>query len=916
MPQPPLRQPDSEVQVAHVERVVLDELAAGLHLVAHEEREDLVGLDGVRELHALHVALRGIHRRRVEFLGVHFAEALETIDAHALAAACVDGREQVREVRHVLRRAVLLQRRDLARLAEVVVHGEAHALQRGHLLAQEGGAVDLQPAERHLVRRMEHLHLGGGEVERRRHLLLEFRDARLERRLVLEVLERRRVAGTAHDHVARHEAVRVTAVQQLLRGEAAPRNGPHRRLDLGQEFQQPARRLLVERLAVRAPHGHVVEAEEEDARVHLAVRQHVLALLLALHLVERRLGEVDVAALDELGHLAVEERQQERADVRAVHVGIGHDDDLVVAGLRDVPFLREAAADGRDERADLVVREHAVDARLLDVQHLAAQGQDRLDRTVASGLGGTAGGIALHEEEFGLGGVAAGAVAQLARQGKAVHHTLAARVLAGLARRLAGAVGEQRFLDDRLRDGGVLLEVGEQLVADDARHDAIHLAVAELRLRLALELRLGHLHAHDHGQALAHVVAGELFLLLDELVVDAVLVDRGGERAAEARQVRAALHRVDVVAVRLLDRGVGVGVLHRHLGHDRVGAVEARDLLLALEVHDGGDRRLVRVQVRDELIDAALVVERLLVVALALVVLEVDLHAPVEEGELAQAVAEDLPLEGVAGEDRVVGEERHLRARLVAAFAHDRERLRDVAARELNVVDLAVALHLHLHPVGERVHARDAHAVEAARDLVVRAVELAARVEDGQHDLDGGAVLRRVHVHGNAAPVVRHAQRAVRVDLHVDERAVARQRLVDRVVHHLVHEMVVAALARVADVHGGALAHRLHPLQYLDVGGVVAPRLRRLRRRLVRRVLVHIRLFFGHVFPSKIVKRGLYHIARAHARQMVGRGMYNFRQLPSLFATCGGNYSSIVATESLIAFVIGHSLLSCGCLHG
>ena len=129
MPQPPLRQPDSEVQVAHVERVVLDELAARLHLVAHEEREDLVGLDGVRELHALHVALRGIHRRRVEFLGVHFAEALETIDAHALAAACVDGREQVREVRHVLRRAVLLQRRDLARLAEVVVHGEAHALQ-------------------------------------------------------------------------------------------------------------------------------------------------------------------------------------------------------------------------------------------------------------------------------------------------------------------------------------------------------------------------------------------------------------------------------------------------------------------------------------------------------------------------------------------------------------------------------------------------------------------------------------------------------------------------------------------------------------------------------------------------------------------------------------------------------------------
>jgi hypothetical protein len=80
----------------------------------------------------------------------------------------------------------------------------------------------------------------------------------------------------------------------------------------------------------------VLGAELEEDAVELVVVVDVLLTFLALDLVERRLGDVDVAALDEALHLAVEEREQEGADVGAVHVGVGHDDDLVVAGLGGV----------------------------------------------------------------------------------------------------------------------------------------------------------------------------------------------------------------------------------------------------------------------------------------------------------------------------------------------------------------------------------------------------------------------------------------------------------------------------------------------------------------------------------------------------------------------------------------------------
>ena len=59
---------------------------------------------------------------------------------------------------------------------------------------------------------------------------------------------------------------------------------------------------------------------------------------------------IEVAAFDQLRHLPVEEGQQQRADMRAVNVSVGHDDDLVVAQLSDVELVAtDAGAQRRDQ---------------------------------------------------------------------------------------------------------------------------------------------------------------------------------------------------------------------------------------------------------------------------------------------------------------------------------------------------------------------------------------------------------------------------------------------------------------------------------------------------------------------------------------------------------------------------------------
>jgi hypothetical protein len=112
--------------------------------------------------------------------------------------------------------------------------------------------------------------------------------------------------------------------------------------------------------------------------------------------------------------------------------------------------------------------------------------------------------------------------------------------------------------------------------------------------------------------------------------------------------------------------------------------------------------------------------------------------------------------------------------------------------------------------------------VQTAGDGVGIAVELAARVQHGEHHLDCGLLLDGVHADRDAAPVVDDADAAIGLQDDVDAGGEARHRLVDRVVDDLPDQVVQATLTRGTDVHAGPLADRLEPLENGDRRRVVA----------------------------------------------------------------------------------------------
>src|SRR5262249_32581157 len=190
------------------------------------------------------------------------------------------------------------------------------------------------------------------------------------------------------------------------------------------------------------------------------------------------LCDEEMPGLDDLLVVPVEEREQQGPDVRPVDVGVAHEDDRVVAELREVlVVLPDARAEGGDEQLDLLRGEHLVEPGLLDVQDLSPERQDRLVPTVASLLGGAAGGVALDDEELGERRVALLAIGELPREPAPVERPLATREVLRLPRRLAHAGGLEALEHDPPRLVRMLFEVEREAVVPEGLDRALPLAV-------------------------------------------------------------------------------------------------------------------------------------------------------------------------------------------------------------------------------------------------------------------------------------------------------------------------------------------------------------------------------------------------------------------------------------------------------
>src|SRR5215831_4740433 len=132
----------------------------------------------------------------------------------------------------------------------------------------------------------------------------------------------------------------------------------------------------------------LISGEVQDVLVKGRLVLQVHLRLPTLDLVEGRLRNMQIAALDHWPHVTEEKSQEQGADMRPIHIGVSHDDDAVIADLLNIKIVTtNDSPKSSDEYLDLLTTEHLFQACLLDIENLPPQREDRLKIPVTPLLG-------------------------------------------------------------------------------------------------------------------------------------------------------------------------------------------------------------------------------------------------------------------------------------------------------------------------------------------------------------------------------------------------------------------------------------------------------------------------------------------------------------------------------------------------
>jgi hypothetical protein len=92
--------------------------------------------------------------------------------------------------------------------------------------------------------------------------------------------------------------------------------------------------------------------------------------------------------------------------------------------------------------------------------------------------------------------------------------------------------------------------------------------------------------------------------------------------------------------------------------------------------------------------------------------------------------------------------------------------------------------------------------MKAAGYFVAIVIELSAGMENGHDHFGSGTVFLRMYIHGYAAAIIGHSDRAIGVEDHFDLGAMPSEGLVNRVIDDLEdHVVETGSVVRVSNIH-------------------------------------------------------------------------------------------------------------------
>ena len=124
---------------------------------------------------------------------------------------------------------------------------------------------------------------------------------------------------------------------------------------------------------------------------------NILLVFAFTDLIQRWLSNINMTVLYQLTHLPKEKGQQQRTNMRSIHIRVRHNHDGVVSKLGKIKFFcTNTTTQRRYQGTNFHTRQHLVETSFLNVKNLTFKRQNCLCFTGSTLLGRTTSRISLH----------------------------------------------------------------------------------------------------------------------------------------------------------------------------------------------------------------------------------------------------------------------------------------------------------------------------------------------------------------------------------------------------------------------------------------------------------------------------------------------------------------------------------------
>ena len=226
-----------------------------------------------------------------------------------------------------------------------------------------------------------------------------------------------------------------------------------------------------------------------------------------------RRSDIEVAFLYNPWHKTIEECHDKRVDVRAIDIGVGHDDNLIVAQFVDIGFFivftfyAKAHANTLDDVHYRLCFKHLMPLHFFYIEDFTLKRKDGLRVAVASLFGRATGRIALDEENLRGFWVFIRAIGKFSWQSTARHWVFSLNAFACFSGSDTCRCGQYHLIANKLSFFWMFFEIIAKSLSHGLLHSARHFAITQFCFGLSFELRLGHLDRDNSRESFAEVFA-------------------------------------------------------------------------------------------------------------------------------------------------------------------------------------------------------------------------------------------------------------------------------------------------------------------------------------------------------------------------------------------------------------------------